>query len=84
MKRKIILLCATAALALGISGCGNKDMFDTVHSYDYALVTMPDGGVQKIEIKSWIDYEDSDQLQITATDGTVYLVHSTNCILVKE
>lgn len=82
--KKIIISLLVSLLVVGVSGCGNKDMVDTVYSYDYALVTFPDGGCKKLEIKKWRDYEDGEQIQITATDGTVYLVNSFNCVLVKE
>ena len=75
----IILFCLLSALA----GCGNRDVFDTVYTYNYALVEMPGGEVKKINIKKWSDYE-GDQIQIIAEDGTVYLVHSSNCVLVRN
>ena len=59
-------------------------MFDGVYTFDYAYISYGDGTVEKVEVASWRDYEDSDQIQITSTDGTVYLVHSENCVLVKE
>ena len=83
MKKFIVLIMIIAAL-FAFSGCGNKDLWDTVYTYDYAIVYFPDGTAGRIEIKSWTDYEDGDQIQIIAKDGSVYLVHSSNCVLVKE
>lgn len=83
MKRIIaIALIITALLAL--ASCGNKAVFDTEYTFDYALASFPDGRVEKIEIKTWKDFEDGDQIQIVAEDGSVYVFHSANCVLVKE
>ena len=83
MKRIIaIALIITALLVL--ASCGNKAVFDTEYTFDYALASFPDGRVEKIEIKTWTDFEDGDQIQIVAEDGSVYVFHSANCVLVKE
>lgn len=87
MKKVIAIIAVCILLAVSacaVSSCGNKDMFDTNYSYDYALISFPDGTTEKIEIKQWRDYEDGEQLQIIAKDGTVYLVSSVNCVLVNE
>ena len=87
MKRIIGLILAVVlvvSLLLTLASCGNKQIFDTTYKFDYALVQFPDGTCEKIEIKAWTDYEDGEQIQIVATDGTTYLVNSVNCILVSE
>ena len=80
----ITLVMVLALMVFTLSACGNRDMFDTVYTYDYAIISFPDGTSEKIEIKQWRDYEDGEQVQITAEDGTVYLVNSVNCVLVRE
>ena len=82
--KKIIAVFLLILALISLISCGNKDMFDTVYTFDYAIVSFPDGSTKTIEIEKWTDYEDGEQLQITAEDGTVYLVSSYNCILVKE
>ncbi len=87
MKKLIASLSAAIVLLatlLCLASCGNMQVFDTTYRFDYAIVKFPDGSCQKIEIKSWTDYEDGEQLQITAMDGTTYLVNSVNCVLVSE
>lgn len=69
-------------IMLMLTGC-NYQMVDLNYNFDYAIINI-DGEYQKIEIKEWRDYEDGEQLQITAKDGTVYLTNSFNCTLVKE
>ena len=85
MKKKIITALILAGLILAnCTSCdGNKDMWDTNYSYDYAIVAFPNGETKTIEIKKWCDYE-GEQIQIIAKDGTVYLVNSVNCVLVNE
>ena len=87
MKRIIGLILAVVlvvSLLLTLASCGNKQIFDTTYKFDYALVQFPDGTCEKIEIKSWTDYEDGEQIQITSKDGKTYLVNSVNCVLVSE
>ena len=84
MKKKILAFTVVAALALGFAGCGNKDVFDTVRTYDEAIISIPDGTCITIDIKQWKDYEDGEQIQIIANDGTVYLVNSVNCVLIRN
>lgn len=82
--KKIIALLMIILVIVTMVSCGNKDVFDTVYTYDYAIIAFPDGTSKKVEIAQWTDFTDGDQLQITATDGTIYLVHSEDCVLVKE
>lgn len=82
--KKIIAAIIMIVMVLTLTACGNRDVFDTVYTYDYAIISLPNGTSEKIEIKQWRDYEDGDQIQITAEDGTVYLVSSVNCVLVRE
>ena len=83
-KFTVIFVIMVLALVLILSSCGNKALFDTTYAFDYALVEFPGGKVEKINIKNWTDYEDGEQIQITASDGTTYLVNSVNCVLVAE
>ena len=82
--KKIIAIFMIILVLVTMVSCGNKDWFDTVYTYDYAIIAFPDGTSKKVKIKQWTDYEDGDQIQIQATDGTIYLVHSEDCVLVKE
>lgn len=81
MKKKIYALIAICIICtICFTGCGNKDIWDTVYTFDYAYISMPDGSVIEGQVDSWRDYEDGDQLQIKI-DGITYLVHSTNVTL---
>lgn len=63
--------------------CGNKALIDTKYTYNTAYITIGNETI-KVEISSWRDYSDGDQIQVVAKDGTVYLSNSTNIVLVKE
>ena len=82
MKKKIIIAVLVAS-CLTLGGCGNKDLFDTVYNYDYAIIQLPNGEIIEGKVEKWTDYEDGDQLQITI-DGVIYLVHSNNVSLMKK
>lgn len=71
----ILVLCMCA-------GC-NQTLIDTVYKFDRAIIEMPGGEVIEVEISQWGDY-DGEQIQIIAKDGTVYLVNSNNCVLIRD
>ena len=86
LKNKLIAISVAILLSCTIfvcivTGC-NKDLIDTVYSYDYAIIELPNGQVIAGHVDSWRDYEDGDQLQVTI-DGTTYLVHSSRCVLMN-
>lgn len=84
MKKRIVTLLLAAVLAVGaLTGCGNKDMWDTVYTFDYAIIKLPNGEIVEGEVESWTDYEDGDQLQITI-DGKIYLTSTLNCTLINK
>ena len=83
MKRIIIALLIVVALIFTLCAC-NYQLIDLNYVFDYAIISYGDGTTKKVENQSWRDYEDSEQIQIVATDGTIYLVNSVNCVLVKE
>ena len=82
MKKKIITAVLTAIIALqcvSMAGC-NKQIFDLNYEFKNAYVKIGDEWVD-LEIKTWTDYEDGEQIQLILMDGTVLVVHSENCIL---
>lgn len=83
MKRKLIAIIAILCFIIVVFTSCNKQLLDTTYNYNKAIIDLKNGEVVEINIKSWRDY-DGEQLQITAEDGTVYLVSSINCTLIKE
>ena len=82
MKKKFII-AALVVSCLTLGGWGNKDLFDTVYNYDYAIIQLPNGEIIEGKVEKWTDYEDGDQLQIKI-DGVIYLVHSNNASLIRK
>ena len=86
MNKKIAAVVIVAALGIIAMCCGfsNKNWLDTTFKFDRAMIAMPDGTCVELKISNWTDYGDGDQIQIKATDGKTYLVHATNCVLIKD
>ena len=86
MKKVIACILLAVVLIIALVSCDgfNYDVVDTQFAYDKAIITLHDGERIEISLKSWRDYEDGEQIQLTSTDGTVYLVSSYNCILIDE
>ncbi len=80
----ILLVLMATAVCIGFAGCkvGNRQTVDTVYTFNYAYITCGNETVGG-EVKSWMDYEDSDMVQVTFTDGTVYYTHGSNIVLIK-
>ena len=84
MKKVIATILAVALLAglLLLAGC-NKQMVDLTYSYEYAILSLPNGEVIEGKVSSWTDFEDGDQIQVRI-DGKTYLVHSSNIVLISN
>lgn len=84
MRKKIMCLTATVITILGLCvGCGNKDIWDTNYTYDWAIIRLQNDEVVEGKVDKWTDYEDGDQLQVTV-NGETYLVHSMNITLINK
>ncbi len=82
MKKVLCLVCALA-MTMALSACGNKQFLDTTYTFSKAIISLPDGTVVEGQVSSWKDYEDGDQLQVVI-DGTTYLLHASNVVLISE
>lgn len=83
MKKKLSIILLSIITMVSISGCGNKDILDMNYTFNKAIISLQNGEVIEVDVKSWKDYE-GEQLQIESTDGTFYLTSSYNCTLIKE
>ena len=82
MKKRLLVILATLFVSFGcLAGC-NKQIIDLNYKFTNAYVKIGDEWVD-LELNSWTDYEDGEQIQLTLKDGTVMIVHSANCILYK-
>ena len=75
----VVLVAVTALIAVGC----NKQMVDLTYSYEYAIISLPNGEVVEGKVSSWTDFEDGDQIQVKI-DGKTYLVHSSNIVLISD
>lgn len=69
-------------LLVVLAGC-NKQMVDLTYSYEYAIISLPNGEVVEGKVSSWTDFEDGDQIQVKI-NGKTYLVHSSNIALISD
>ena len=81
-----IVVCVILAILTGIifnTGC-NREMLDINFRFNKAMIKMPDGTCKTVKVRSWRDFQDGDQIQVTDTNGKVYLGHSCNIMLLSE
>lgn len=78
----VSVLCLICVLFCGCNGW-NKQIFDTTHRFDSAIISLPDGTIVKGKVQSWTDFTDGDQIQVKI-DGVTYLVHSSDIALIVE
>jgi len=77
-----IVACAAPVEVEASTGGYNRSWFDLTYNFSEAIVFRADGE-ERVTVKSWCDYENSDMIQITLEDGTTYLTHSSNVILIS-
>ena len=90
MKTKIIIAVAVI-LAIALAGVliywetshGNRRVVDTKYRFDRAIIRLPDGEIVQGKVSSWLDYSDSDVVQITI-GGKTYLTHYSNACLIDD
>lgn len=86
MKKRITSIIAVIVSVALLAACdptdGGYQHIDTVRTFESAIISLPNGEVVSGRVDKWKDFEDGDQLQIKI-EGTWYLVHSTNCVLMK-
>ena len=80
--KKILAVLVLMVLMVTLTGC-NRDMIDTVYTYDEAVLSMADGTIVRGKVQSWRDYEDGEQIQVKI-DGVTYLVNSVNITLINK
>ena len=90
MKKFLAMFCALAigfilatAIPVEAQAFGNRSWFDTTYTFTEAVVFRGDGE-EHVKLRNWCDYENSDMIQITLEDGTTYLTHSSNVILISK
>lgn len=80
----LIVLTLLSIIVVSVMCCScNKQVVDFTYKFDRAILTLPNGEIVEGEIETWTDYEDGDQIQVKI-NGTTYLVHSSNIVLINN
>lgn len=69
-------------MLLFLTGC-NAQVFDLNYKFNRAYIELPDG-VTEVSVFSWRDYGESDMVQVTTVEGTVYYTHGSKVILIND
>lgn len=85
MNKKAIILAVLLVTAVFIlSSCGNRQVgIDTNQTFKRAFILL-NGTWEEVELRSWRDFKEGDEVQIITSDGKVYLTYYTNVVLVNE
>lgn len=79
----ILILIAVGISVMFNGGC-NRQIVDIQYRFNTAMIKMPDGTTKTVSVKSWRDFNDGDQIQVTDKDGNTYLGHACNIMLFSE
>ena len=78
----IAIICLLGATVTSYAW-GNQSWFDTTYSFEYVQIAMPNGDVIEGRVQSWLDFDNSDVVQIKV-DNKVYLTHYMNVVLISK
>ncbi len=62
---------------------GNRTQLDTKFHFDRAIIRLPNGESLEGKVSSWLDFSDSDVVQIKM-DGKTYLTSYNNVCLIDD
>lgn len=84
--KKVIISVLLIVLCLSLfAGCGyNKQILDFNYKYNYAIISLMNGELVEGPISSWNDYDNSDMVQVTFTDGNIYYTHGSNVLMIYD
>lgn len=77
------LIVAMFAYSTAQAAFGLPSLFDLNWSFDYAVISLPNGWTVEGVVQSWKDYENSDVIQIKI-GGVTYLTHYSNVVMIDE
>ncbi len=82
----LIVVCVVLVGAFSVyweATHGNRQLVDLRNRFDYAVIRLPNGESVEGKVTSWLDYNDSDVVQIRM-DGKTYLTHYSNVCLIGD
>ena len=90
MKKMLTIAACILLAVLLIAGIiywetthGNRRLIDTKNRFDRAVIALPSGEVVEGKISSWLDFSNSDVVQVTI-NGKTYLTHYANVCLIDD
>lgn len=90
MNKKVIIVIAAVVILLlaGFAAywqthVGNRQLMDMNYHFDRAIVKLPNGEVVEGKLNSWLDFDDSDVVQVKI-DGKTYLTSYVNVCLIDD
>ena len=90
MKKKIVIIISVLMILAVVvfviyweTNHGNRSLIDVKNRFDRAIIRLPNDSFVEGKVSSWLDYSDSDVIQITI-DGTTYLTHYSNVCLIND
>ena len=90
MKKKLIIAGAIILIAALVVFViywemrhGNRRLIDNSYRFDRAILSLPNGEVVEGKVSSWLDFDDSDAVQVTIA-GKTYLTHYSNVCLIND
>ena len=63
---------------------GNRQIVDFKHNFNVAYVLSDNGKFERVKIKAWKDWQDSDAIQVIDENGHLIYTHLMNVKLVHE
>ena len=81
MKRVLALMLVLIVVVGLLCGC-NRTVCNTTHTYERAMIVLPNGEVVEGEIEKWVSWE-SGAVEVFI-DGKSYCVHPVNVVLISE
>ncbi|MBF8970765.1 hypothetical protein [Streptococcus sp. NLN76] len=71
-------------ILVGLSACGNKDIFGSEYTFDTAQIRMPNGDLIEGEVEQWAHDSDNDNIRVTFKNGKSYYTSSVNVVLFNK
>ena len=79
----VLVIAIVAFTAYWETHHGNRQVMDLKYRFNRAIIRLPNGEVVDGKVSSWLDYSDSDAVQVTI-DGKTYLTHYSNVCLMDD
>ena len=86
MKKRILIIAILVIAMVTLSACslGNRQIgLDTAQTFDSFKILFGDQVIEG-RIKTWRDFDDSDVIQITDTNGNTWLTHYMNVLMKRN